>query len=298
MYERGSYSNVLLELIVEDKEDCLGNKAMSCLEKAYGLDKVKRKNQGEKNSSILTEKEIGDAVVFNKKPGEIVTIPRLVNLNGTVGSNPAILAVSAPNDQLFVRINTVPVMTIQGYSDEEGKAVFGLSQSLMSGDYSAEIYAVRKGVAVNGNKTNFTVDKEIDNNFYISDMVVTEEDAHEPYAGEAGKFVTFVLNLAENYEPKFVAIDYIEFTKTGGKVYVVTGNVDQTQGGENAIVYLAFKSVTFGSAVISDASQKGSFKMMVPRGLGANSHTLTAYAFDPKTNASTNAKKAAFVIKK
>jgi hypothetical protein len=285
MYHSGSYGNVFLKLVVDDKKDCLGDKAMNCLEKIYGVTQSQ-------------ESEIGDAVVFGKQPGEIITTPRLVNLKGIVGSNPVILAVSAPNDKLFVRINTIPMMTIQGVSDSEGKAVLGLIQPLRSGDYSAEIYAVRKGVAVLGNKTNFTVDQQVDSEFYISNMQVTEEDAHAPYAGEPGEFVAFILSYVEKFEPKFIALDYIEFTKTGGKVYVVTGNVDQTQGSENAIVYLAFKSVTFGSAVISDAGQKGAFRMVVPKGLGASSHTLTAYAFNPKTNVSTSAKKAAFVIKK
>jgi hypothetical protein len=288
IYTNPEYNQAILGLVVQDQQNCGGDKAMDCLEKVYGGG----------TSSALTEKEIGDAVVFNKKPGEIVIAPRIVNLKGTVGNNPVILVMSTPNDQLFVRINTVPMMTVKGFSDSEGKAVLGLLQPLKSGAYSAETYAVRNGVAVNGNKVLFTVDAQVDKDFYISDLTVTEENAHETYDGEVGEFVTFLLNYIEKFEPTFIVKDYIEFSKTGGKIYYVQGRSDQLKQKENTVVYLVYKSVTFGSAVISDASQKGSFRMVVPRGLGINAHTLTAYAFNPKNNVSTSAKKVTFVIKK
>ena len=63
------------------------------------------------------------------------------------------------------------------------------------------------------------------------------------------------------------------------------------------MVYLTYQSVTFGSAVIADASQSVTFSVQVPKALAKDTHTLTAYAYDPKQARSTSATKLTFVKK-
>jgi dTDP-4-dehydrorhamnose 3,5-epimerase-like enzyme len=265
----------------------------------YGLDKDQ-----ENQTEAILEKELGDAVVFNKKPGEIITIPRIVNLSGTVGSSPAILALSKPNEVVTIELvsedpttkeQSKLINTITGETDDEGKAV--LNAMLVDGEYSATIYTMRSGNKITGKTVKFKVSQEVDQEFSIEGLTITEEYAHEPYVGEAGEFVKFLLSYTEKLEPIFIAKDYIEFSRTGGMVYVVQGRVD-TLDNENKMVYLAYQSVTFGSAVISDASQKGAFRMVIPKGIGAGAHKLTAYAYNPKQVKATSQKQVLFQIKK
>jgi len=300
VYGSSSYAGEALSLILDDKEECSGARANECLKQVYGLDKIEQKKSEE-----IIEKELGDAVVFNKKPGEIITVPRIVNLHGIVGSNPVILVLSKPNENVTIELvkesgkmikkQSTPIILVAGQTDDEGKAV--LNTRLSDGNYSATIYTTRNGHRTVGKTVQFKVDQMIDQEFRIEDLEITEENAHEVYAGEAGDLVEFLLTYIEKFSSGFVVNEYIEYSRTGGKVYIAEGRVDTTDN-ENKMVYIAYQSVTFGSVVVSDASQKGSFKIRVPNGLGSGQHKLTAYAYDPKQAKATSQKKVIFQIQK
>jgi hypothetical protein len=163
---------------------------------------------------------------------------------------------------------------------------------LLPGKYSAEISAKRNGVNIPGKKTaKFIVDDKIDKEFYVENLEIREENVHEEILEDLPSFIAYILNFAERADTKFIAANYVDFQRTGGKTYIAYGNINYA---ENSLVYITYQSVTFGSAVISDAGQKGSFKVKVPKGVPAGSHKMTAYAYDPKTAKSSSMKNLSF----
>lgn len=312
MYGNQEYKNKVLELIASDSKKCSGDNSLGCFKKAYGLEEL------EKEGKKLTEKEIGDAIVFNKRPGEIVKNPRIVNLRGEVGSDPAILVVSKPADKLVVKISAVvendgkeqlvPVITTEGSADKEGKSVLTLHKKLLPGKYVAKISTAKKLSELGKasvldssasdepveQESSFTVGENVDTEFYISDIEIKQENTHEPYEGEVKEMVSFLLANLSKIDQRFDAQRYIKFARTGGIIFIVEGKVSQDNIEENSIIYLAYKSVIFGSAVIADASQEGIFRAKVPRDLEETMHKLTLYAYNPKQAISSSLRSIQF----
>ncbi|MFA7685668.1 MAG: hypothetical protein WCX95_02625, partial [Candidatus Gracilibacteria bacterium] len=161
--------------------------------------------------------------------------------------------------------------------------------------YKAVIFASRDGEQIPGNEKSFTVEEKIDKEFYVSELKVEEDVAAEKINElEDGGTVKNLLVYLQQFFPEFDADDYIAYQQEAQRVYVITGKIE---GDENAVVYLISKSVILGSAVISDASQKGTFKTIVSKELPKDLHTLNAYAYNPKKNFSTNPKKISFNTK-
>jgi len=295
MYTNPDYERLALALVTNSSENCVGENSMNCLKMIYGRDV-----QG------LSEKEVGDAIVFQWL-GEEILDPKITNLGGTTGSSPAILVLSQPNDHLAIDITaeiekngvaqSVPVMILEGDSDEEGKAVIDVTPSLLDGEYKARVRAIRDGEQIIGNEKLFTVEGSIDGNFYVSGLSVEEDETLDIDNLEVSEFVNDLLFYVEKFEPKFKVEKYVAYLKDEGKRYIVTGKVNLTEGEDNPVVYLAYKSVTFGSAVIADASQGGTFKTVVSKELPKSLHVLNVYAYDPKKNQSTSLKKITFNTK-
>jgi hypothetical protein len=301
VYSDDTYRNYALALVL-DSEACVAEDPAVCFAKIYGLPET-----------TLSEKEFTDAVVFGKRSGEVVVEPRIVNLEGTVGTSPAILVLSQPNEEVFVEItekaedpaetdgeNDVQlqsesasvVNTVTGMTDDEGKAV--LTYTLPAGNYTAAVYVQRGLSKVYGKETSeFTVDSSVDSEFFVEDVQVNEEYEYKRITKLLGKFSENLLAEVEEREPKFDKDEYIEYKRTGDKIYVVRGKV-RTADQANKIVYLTYQSVTLGSAIIADASQEGVFMAKVPKTLAADTHELTAFAYDPKQTKSTSAAKLTF----
>ena len=133
----------------------------------------------------------------------------------------------------------------------------------------------------------------MDSEFFVEDVQVNEEYEYKRITKLLGKFSENLLAEVEEREPKFDKDEYIEYKRTGDKIYVVRGKV-RTADQANKIVYLTYQSVTLGSAIIADASQEGVFMAKVPKTLAADTHELTAFAYDPKQTKSTSAAKLTF----
>ncbi|MFA6917601.1 MAG: hypothetical protein WC285_02065 [Candidatus Gracilibacteria bacterium] len=297
VYESKVVEDKALSLVLADKEECSGENAEKCInEKVYGL---------YNNEKPLTENEITKAVVFHTDPNTVVETPKMVNVHGKVGSKPAFLAVSKANEEISIQIfmkkygKYVPVMTVKGTTDEDGKIVLVPSKNLPSGQYKAEISTTRKtaevakasvlnssttaDTLVAGQASYFTVEGAVDKEFYISNVEVKKENVHEPYAGEVTKTVKYLLDTMNKINPKFDVAKYVESARTGGQEFFTKGKLVRSGEVKNdAMIYLTYQSVILGSAIIADASQSGEFRVQVPKGLQADTHTLTVYAYDPK----------------
>ena len=216
LFENETYHREVLSLLVDT---CSSETVLDCLKQVYDL-----------TEPTVTEEELGDAVVFGKQPGEEVTVPRIVNLKGTVGTSPAILALSQANDNLTIEISEVqaedtekkgssPVYIVTGTTDAEGKAVLNYTLPA-AGNYTANIYARRGDSKVEGKSTQFVVDPQVDQEFFVTDVTVTEEDEYERITKVLGVAVEQVLAIDEKVDPRFNAKEFVEFRRTGGKVYV------------------------------------------------------------------------------
>lgn len=298
VYTNSSYESESLSLLLEDKSDCREDNGIKCFKKIYGLEKIE-------DERPLTDEEVGDAIVFNKRPDEVVEIPRIVNLSGKVGAHPAILVVSKPDDSIVIGLlrknadgKLLAVMKLQMNVDEEGKGVLTVDSPLSDGQYYAVIYAIRNGVKLNGKGAVFEVDTAIDAEFNIDDFEIVEDPNNVNVDKlELSGFSSFLLSYLEVYMGgKFMTDQYVDFVKGTMKKYIVKGNVNSLEMSD-MIVYVTYETVVFGSAVISDASTKGSFNSVVAGKLSKGEHTVTVYAYDPKTKKMTSVKVKKFVKK-
>ncbi|MDD3861373.1 MAG: hypothetical protein PHP74_00545, partial [Candidatus Gracilibacteria bacterium] len=202
-----------------------------------------------------------------------------------------IKVLSQGNDDIFVEIASKdeglysPSYTLSGRTDAQGKAV--LNYKLSDGEYVAGIYAQRGSEKVRGNESEFVVEGTIDGEFFVEDLVVKEEYEHERITKSLGEFVAQVVETVEKIQPRFSANAFVEYRRTGDKVYFVEGKV-RIPDDKNKVVYLAYQSITTGSVVIADASQGGKFSEMIPKILAKGEHSLMTYAYDPKEDKSTS----------